>query len=88
MISAILDLQCFIEQILSSDCEVHQTSEALGCMIGAVNVDVYAAGGICDSAFCNESADNVLKIFDIFVLKNGSYNLATCLLYTSPSPRD
>ena len=30
MISAILDLQCFIEQILSSDCEVHQTSEALG----------------------------------------------------------
>ena len=78
-VCAVLDLQSFVEKVLSADCKVHKAREALGRMVGAIDVDVNTARGIRESTFGNESADDVLKILDVLVLKNGRYNLATIL---------
>ena len=78
-VCAVLDLQSFVEKVLSANGEVHKAREALGCVVGSVDVDVDATGGVREGTLGNESANDVLKILDILILKNGRYNLATVI---------
>ena len=70
------NLEGFVEQILSAGGEVQQSGQAFGGMIGTINMDMDAAGSICHGSCLDQLPDDVLKILNVFVLKDGGDDLA------------
>lgn len=70
------NLEGFVEQILSAGGEVQQSGQAFGGVIGTINMDMDAAGSICHGSCLDQLTDDVLKILNVFVLKDGGYDLA------------
>ncbi len=64
------NLKRFVEQILSAGGEVDQSGQALGGVLLAVHMDVNTAGAVGDGTGFPESPDDVLEIFQIFVLED------------------
>lgn len=69
------NLEGFVEQILSAGSEVQQSGQAFGGVIGTINMDMDAAGSICHGSCLDQLTDDVLKILNVFVLKDGGYDL-------------
>lgn len=70
------NLEGFVEQILSASGEVQQSGQAFGGVVGTINMDMDAAGSICHGSFLDQLPDDVLKILNVFVLKDGGDDLA------------
>ena len=70
------DLEGFVEQILSAGGEVDQAGQAFGGVLLAIHMDVDTAGAVGDCTGFPESSDDVLEIFQIFVLEDGSNQFA------------
>lgn len=70
------NLEGFVEQILSAGGEVQQSGQAFGGVIGTINMDMDATGSICHGSCLDQLTDDVLKILNVFVLKDGGYDLA------------
>ena len=69
------NLQRLVEQILSSGSQVQQSSEAFGCVVGTIHMDMDSAGGVCHGTSLNQLSDDVLEVFDVFILENRRNNL-------------
>lgn len=70
------DLEGFVEQILSAGGEVDQAGQTFGGVLLAVHMDMDTAGAVGDCTGFPESSDDVLEIFQIFVLEDGGNQFA------------
>ena len=72
----VADLKSLVEQVLPPNGKVQQAREAFRGVVGAIHMDMDAAGGVCHSPFLDQRTDNVLQVLDVLVLKDGGDDLA------------